>query len=260
MSKQALKRAILSPPAPSILSFRPVRHPPKSSKKRSTGAAELRRTPEAPGHDCFPRSANARAYGITGRALRQSINARPSQRRRSPAHTAQGDGLHFFPRPACPPGSVFCASRRPATFFPLPRSELRCTPFNNGPGANTPHSSERPVPAAPSSHRAPLPSPNSPRRSASAQKAFLLTERTKKGRPQRRPFLEKHVGVPQQRAERYSVQARSMIFLRSSPGRMPRLLSRTKWMKPMISGRWPYSASSCMSASGRGMPEYHVMR
>ena len=29
-----------------------------------------------------------------------------------------------------------------------------------------------------------------PRRSASAQKAFLLTERTKKGRPQRRPFLE----------------------------------------------------------------------
>ena len=44
----------------------------------------------------------------------------------------------------------------------------------------------------------------------------------------------------------------SKIFFLSSAGSMPRLLSRTNDMKSMISGRCPYSASSCMRASGLG--------
>ena len=43
--------------------------------------------------------------------------------------------------------------------------------------------------------------------------------------------------TPHKKAPQNPAQARSMIFLRSSPGRIPRLLSLTKWMKPMISGR-----------------------
>lgn len=74
----------------------------------------------------------------------------------------------------------------------------------------------------------------------SVVRAVLFRQKNKKeGRQGARPsslvtVRKRFACVP---SEDTPNQARSMIFLRSSPGRMPRLLSRTKWMNPMISGR-----------------------
>ena len=162
--------------------------PKKAQKNEARALPSSGERPKTSGPDWFPSSVKRPNIRNTDRCP-PAIGHSKSDSTPSP----RADSKQRAPLPH-PPGlpariGLLCL-QTPATSFPLPRSELRCTPFNNGPGANTPHSSERPVPAAPSPHRAPLPSPNSPRRSASAQKAFLLTERTKKGRPQRRPFLE----------------------------------------------------------------------